>query len=439
MRSLVPTSLPLAGLLAALLVSGCDPAPQGAPPLRPLLYTEAHGGATDAPPGYESWTPDAGDPVAWPTRFGTRAENVRRSATPHEAARSAEALLEGVTRALLEGDEEALSLYLFSADELQASARMRPAGAASEAQNIRDATVGLLRRLHADRASERIEGGLATQLRIGQTQLGRGRRIDGGASEDPDEIVLHWSNEVRLHHTRHALSFGLHFRRILRGSDGIWRLQEAPRPDLGMNQFHASGLHLRSDLMAADAFPLPVAEGAFWHYRARLPEEDLDARLQQQRGYRDEVTRVEDYGLYRIVHMQRRHDPPSSRLEPYLWLQTPRGLWHCNWECRRHRENLEWLLTYMRYQTPWLALPLHPMARWGAGGDPEGSTWRVRVPEEAIDVPAGRFLRAYEIARTSASGRDSRWLAPGIGIILRESTEPGEASVYELMHYRILP
>ena len=426
-----------AWLLLGSALTGCPAAEEpGAPPLRPLLYTEAPGAPLDPPEGFEAWSADAPDPVAWPSRHSTRrAAMPQHVADPQPAASPEEASLR-VLDAMLRGDAQALEPLLFDAELLRESARMTAGGAEREATRVREESLALLRRMgpSAGRDDEAV-------LRPGQVTLGRPRRIDGAVAAEGEEVVLHWGNEVTFQHPTLGVTFTLRIPRLLRGTDGSWRLQGPPEADWKFTTFRALGLDLPASLMDGVHAGWPLAVGNFWHYRTLRPglDEEPGSTMAPMDGFRDEVVEVVDHGPWRLVRLMRYPDRGARSPERFAYIQTPTRVFLCARDCQRRSADIEWVLAYARHQVPLLVHPLEAGMSWGSAGLPGGGdTMRVQPEPVAVETPAGLFQESLEVVRTTGRGRESRHFVRGVGIVSRRTVTPGLTTVDELLNWRVL-
>lgn len=427
-------------LATAMLLAGCPAPPEPPPPpLRPLLYTEAPPGGIQAPEGLQEWGPDADDPVAWPSHHATRSGRGLAEPDAPRHATTPEALAEQTLRALIGQRPDLLEPLLFDAPLLQQSARMTAAGAEREAERVRTETLALMRALQGGPGAQ--PDWMLQQLRQGQVTLGRPRRIDGSATDDPAETVLHWGTDITFHHADYGIQFTLRLPRLLRAPDGTWRLQETPQTDWKFDTFRNLGLHLPETLMTGTHAAWPLATGNFWHYRVRTPSADPDAlaALQTGDGFRDEVTDVVSFGTWRLVRVLRTHDRGVRSPERFAYLQTPRQVYHCPRDCQRRAGELEWILAFARHQTPLLVMPTHSGMSWGAGGTTGRSdTVRAHASPVPVEVPGGTFHEATELTRTTARGREVRHHVRGIGTVSRRLSGHGASTVEELTGWRVL-
>lgn len=425
-------------LLAALSVSGwlsacAPPAPETAPPLRPLLYTEAPRGAGLEILGYQDWVDPNVDPTAWPTEFATSVAGANLG--PHAAATTPEALLLDVFAGLVTGDRERVLAHTFEPEALASAGHMSRSGAAATAAEIREETLATLAVFQDGGAAA-----AARALQAGQIVVGRGRRLDGGLAREEDRVIMHWGNEMTFAVEGTDLEFVLRFPNLLLDDDGIWRLRDAPKVDRRFSAYRAMGMHLMPELMDVEHAAVPLAVGNYWHYRTRQPGIGEEYGVLTRGGYRDSVIEVESYDGYRVARLRRVYDDPNRANERISWLVTPRRLYVCDRECAYRASNPAWIVAYGERTTPLLVFPLTLQAGWGVGGlDSRENVRRVGPEAVPVMVPAGTFPDAFEIIRSTPQGRQSSYFVPSIGFVLHRVYSTVETELVELVDYRILP
>lgn len=435
-QSMIITALVLANIAACRPGSEPDP-----PPLRPLLHTQAPAGVDRAIEGYEEWLDPNVDPTAWPTEFQTT------SVSPNDVAVSGpamtpEALILDVYAALTTGDADRLELHLFDVEGLAEASQMNRDTATRTAEEIRSAAFETFAVFTSGSPSDERAGGLGGQLQTGQLVVGRGRNVDGSAVQGEQVPIMHWGSELTFMLRGTETQFVLRFPNLLRDDRGIWRLRAAPTVDQKFRTYRALGLDLKPELMDVEHAAIPLGVGNYWHYRTRRPSavNDDEYGVLTRDGFRDAVTEVLDYGGYRVVRFRRMFDDPSRQSERFAYLITPRRLFVCDRECQRRASDFEWMLTYAARRTPVLVFPLELGEGWSVGGEPgRANEYRVDPELQAVTAPAGNFIDAFEIARSTPRGRQSSFFVPGIGFVLQRTTSTVETTLEELVAYRILP
>ena len=427
-------------ILTSVIACRSRPVPD-APPLRPLLHTQAPAGVEREIRGYEEWLDPNTDPTAWPTEFQTSSVT-NAAVSVGGPAMTPEALILDVYVALTTGDADRVARHLFDVEGLAEASHMSRETATRTAQEIGDATMATLGIFTNGSRSDERAGGLAAQLQTEQLVVGRGRNVDGSAADGDQVPIMHWGSELTFTLRGTETQFVLRFPNLLRDGRGIWRLRAAPTVDQRFRTYRNLGLDLKPELMDVEHAPVPLGVGNYWHYRTRRPgalAEDEYGVLTRD-GYRDAVTEVLDHGGYRVVRFRRMFDDPSRQSERFAYLITPRRLYVCERECQRRAGDFEWVLNYAARRTPLMVFPLERGEGWSVGGEAgRDNDYRVDPELQAVSVPAGNFGDAYEISRSTTRGRQTSFFVPGIGIVLRRTTSTVETTLEELVAFRILP
>ncbi len=432
-------------LITSTLLLGCPPSETAVDePLRPLLYTEAPVSANGPPTGYEPLVDPAYDPTAWPTVYSSVSPNELGADLSLIQATTPDRLMLDVFYALLDNDRARMMRHAFAPEMLATAARMGEEAAGEAAEQTRAGLDELLTAYNSGSASQRREGGLRELLEPGQIEVGRPRDI-GGAQTEPELAVMHWGSELLVHVRGTNIDFALRFPNILRGSDGLWRLRRAPTMDDRFTTWRAAGFDLKPAMMQNEHAPYPVDVGNYWHYRTRRPGlgaeggSDSTYGVLTNLGFRDEVSSVEEFVGYRIARIRRIYDNPSITSERDALLLTPLRVYDCDRECVRRREDASWVLDYAHRTTPLLVFPLIHGEGWGPGGRPQNSNrYRVGAEPEPADVPSGVYPASYAIASSTPRGRATRYVVPGVGVVLRRLESTTETHLEELIEYRIL-
>lgn len=436
----------LAVLALCASLAGCrKPASTTEPPLRPLLYTEPI--ASDEPlPGDEMWTRPDLDPVAWPTAWGTHsAAHMPRPRGP-AATSNAEQLLVDVVDALLTNDDARFLAHVLDAEGLRDAARMGQDAARVRAAELADEAEETLARFDPGPAAAARPGGLGALLEPTQVVAGRPRLVDGQLVEDPADAELRWGSEVTLQLVGHDQTFTVRFPQLLRRADGTWALGAAPTVDARFATWRRLGMDRKPELMDAEHAAWPLTAGSYWHYRVRQPTADaLDEDGEQygvltDDGYRDEVVDVSRWDGWRLVRLRRLFDDPSRSSESPALLVTPLHVYDCPRDCIRNADDVGWILAWSERRTPLLVDGVEAGRSWGAGGtDVRNNVYRSSPDPEEAAVPAGTFRTAVEISRSTPGGREARYFAHGIGVVMTRQVAGITTTVEELVDYRILP
>lgn len=439
------------GLLASLLLGmACTPDHRPVePPLRPLLYTEAPArdddAADEAPAPFEDRVEaEPVDPVAWPTRFSSVPAEPALGDLTLVQATTPDRLMLDVFYALVATDAGRLFEHAFSAEELVRSARMGAEAAEEAAAELATELRELHQLFATGSASQRREGGWSELLEPGQIVVGRPRDINGQALDEAERnaAVMHWGSEMVVHVRDTNIDFVLRFPNVIRGTDGLWRLRRPPRMDDRFSTWRSAGFDLKEAMMRNEHAAYPVDVGNYWHYRTRRPAATDGASAigaLTNLGYRDEVTSVEDHVGYRVARLRRTYDDPTITSERHALLLTALRVYDCNRECVRRRADASWILDYAHRTTPELVFPLTLGSGWGSGGrDRTSNVHRVQTEFEVADVPSGRYDDAYAIVTSTSQGTRSRYVVPGVGVVLTRTARATHTDLEELTEVRIL-
>lgn len=319
-----------------------------------------------------------------------------------------------------------------------------------------------------DSASEMPEGGFEAIFELEGVELGRGRRVDGGAARDDEEAVQFWGNRVLLRHREEGVVFELRIPRLFYisepdpGAPRQWQIASPVELDGKLRTFLDSGLHLKAQLLRPSEYPFPLNTGNFWRYRRRDGSVAFEEVDPLERGLGEggtgpvatevvvEIVQVSQYGALRLVELLRAYDDPEHTRAREWWVATPRRIYLCDRRCRDRIDDLGWLLDYFANQSPILQFPLQLGESWGPGGR-EGKIYQVDATWHQIDVPAGSFPASYAIGGTGPlsstdrylrRGELQRYFAPGRGIVSRkllshENPAGPVQVVEELVEYRL--
>lgn len=428
-----------AALIALTLSSASSCRPEHRPeeiPLRPLLHTEPREGTT-LPEGFGLWTSDI-DPVAWPSRFLSSAAVTSGSLNLMQATTPDRLVLDAYY-ALVNGEEDRLMRHLFSPEELSAAARMGSDTALTSSEAIASEVAALYAAFNSGPVSQRRAGGLANLLEPGQVTVGRPRSLDGSAV--PAEAAeMHWGSEMSFRVRGTELNFTLRFPNLLVGSDGLWRLRSAPDVDARFVTWRRAGFDLTPAMMENDHAAFPVDVGNYWHYSTRRPGPLGDEGEPDRQGsYRDEVASVESFPGYRYARLRRSYDDTSVSSERYSLLVTPLRVYSCDRECASRRANAAWILAYAHREIPLLQLPLSPGDGWGPGGrQSSANPVRVMAETEEVSTPAGVYVQALPVVRSTSRGRQTRFFVPSVGFVSIRTESATSTIIEELTDVRIL-
>ena len=402
-----------------LMVLGCErQMSHDDPPLRPLIYTEL--------------PPEEVEVVE------VEPETLRNIA-PEDLGYS-------LFHALLEHDRESYESMFISGSALSALIHMKPEAAEKESRTILRKSELLWSLFAPSLEAEEPLGGLSSRLRLIEFRLGKGRNLAGKiASPELDELVQHWGNELRIELTDTDKVFTIRVPKIVRTPQG-WRIAQPVELDRTLQLFLESGMHLKTDLLRSEHYPMPLEVGNYWKYRIDRgegqavkgsagkvkPTGDVATapsveQVAQEATVMDMITDVEHRQGYWVVHFERTLSDPAHQgeegpeVKTFSWLVTPRMIVPCYRDCRTHVDDIGYLLGYILRQTPIFLFPIEKGQKWSTAGQRDNyARYEVRsIHEEAIVVPGGSFSGAYEIFGSIEEGRETRYFVPGTGIVKR--------------------
>lgn len=379
--------------------------------------------------------------------------------------RSPEALAEAAFKALITQDKQLYDKVFISAEGLVALARINDKTARKRAGALRRKAASAFKDFSPGNASEAPADGLNSKMLLKEIRVGKAGTIWGKAPTDGEEVVQHWGNllvfrlmksrelEEQVGETLFTVSLG----RMLKTPDGEWRLAAPPEVSSLFKVYLNAGLHLKAELMAPEHHPFPLSVGNFWRYTiaraskanqeaAPPPVNDDDEEATEERSeptteeVRIEVVEVEKFDGYRMVTLRRQQKNTRTRTDTLRYLVTPRRLYHCSSFCRYKIKDMNFILGYVRKQTPLLIFPLNKGISWKSGGVrvTRGARYHIREKDELAVVPAGEFSNTLVIGGRSGSSYTTRYFKPGVGIVQRVKRSNSDTRVEELVEYRIL-
>lgn len=325
------------------------------------------------------------------------------------------------------------------------------------------------RRFHIEKASEAPKEGLESIFEFRALELGEGRTAGGSIAGEEDIVAQHWDNILRFGLKEGDVEFRLRIPKILRihppgqGMSKGGRLGVASDIHIGprLGVYLDAGMHLKPELLRSFEYPVPLKVGNFWRYARRLdgakPERPspIDRPKTESKLRATHVTmRVESvdrYGTRRLVHLRFVYNDADLTRSSERWLVTPRQVFRCPRPCRRHIQDLSWLLSYLKRQTPLFEFPILRGKSWGGGAADSEPTFRVSETWQNLEVPAGSFFGTFSIDGLGplqdrvpfhSISEMNRFFAPSKGIVRREYQfgEGGKHTVVEsLVDYRIMP
>lgn len=419
--------------LLASAAAGCErELSEQPPPLRPLIYTEA--------------PPEPDDVV----------EIVE--AAPQFIA--PEDLGVAIYQALVEHDRELFEQVFVSGPELVALINARADKAERDAAGFVEGSQGVWQLFMPAEPSEEPVGGLASRLRLVEFKVGKGRDISGKLVRPGDEVVMHWSSDLRLELRGTDKIFNLRVPKIVKTSQG-WKLMGDLDVDNTLRTYLESGMHLKPELLTSEHYPLPLEVGNFWKYRIKYggprprrapppPAEDADADAGSDAVAEPlepladptirisvlEITRREGYLIAALEHELVDYEPNVSteRL-----LVTPRRVYPCTRDCYAHIDDISYLLGYIAHQTPLYVFPIAPDLGWGKAGRSTGANpYKVKPELERAQVPAGDFADALVISGSIEEGLEERFFVPGTGVVKRTVRSGLGPRTEELIEHRLM-
>lgn len=453
------------------LAAGCAPEEgEVVEPLRPLVYNETpdHDSALAAQEeekmllnlergaGLLAAIDPTGEKEVIRREGGQEAEKALQSKgpSPEEIARvrvdlsSPESLARAVFRAIAEQDRALFYRVLIDEGSLQKLAKVKEDTAKKRVSALRRSAMKSFSVFSPGNASEEPEGGLAKKIVFEEFKAGKAGTIWGRKPRRGEEVVQHWNNTLQFSLRSHeeegkTAIFSLSLGRILKTPSGEWRLASSPEASGSFRDYLNAGFHLKPEMMQPEHHPFPLSVGNFWRYKVKRPglegaENDTLDNLQEE--VRLEVTGVDKFDGYRLVTLRRIHKRTDSRSETVRYLVTPRRLYFCSSYCKYKIKDIDYVIAYIRQNSPLLIFPLQPNDAWRAGGvkTRRNPRWIVGEERELAAVPAGDFRDSLVIKSARKGDSESRHFKPGIGVVRRSKEDRHGLSIEELIEYRIL-
>ncbi len=389
-------------LASALNLCGCERHMSGDdPPLRPLIYTEL-------PP--------------------TKAEEIEPE-PPKMLNIAPEDLGYALFHALVEHDRSTYESMFISGPELSELIHMKSEEATKQSAEIVRKSELLWTLFAPSLEAEEPIGGLSTRLRLTEFRLGKGRNLAGKiAQADVDELIQHWGNELRIELIDSDKVFTIRVPKIVRTPQG-WRIAQPIELDKTLQLFLEAGMHLKTDLLTSEHYPMPLEVGNFWKYRLdkMVTESEIAPDQPADITITDMITDIIHRKGYWIVSFERtindstKQNEESQEITHFSWLATPHMILPCQRDCRNNADNIGYLLGYISRQTPIFKFPIEIGQKWSTAGEKSNfHRYEIRtLHTEPIVVPGGSFAGAYEIFGSIEEGRESRFFIPGTGIVMR--------------------
>lgn len=404
------------------------------PPLRPLIYTEL-------PPE------EAQEPVVEVDQL--------RNIAPEDLGYA-------LFHSLLEHDRASYESMFISGSALSALIHLKPEAAEKESKTILRKSELLWSLFAPTLEAEEPLGGLSSKLKLVEFRLGKGRNLAGKiASPELDELMQHWGNELRIELTDTDKIFTIRVPKIVKTPQG-WRIAQPVELDRTLQLFLESGMHLKTDLLRSEHYPMPLEVGNYWKYRIEkgpghvetsevkkaspTGQSDSNKPVMEPATVMDMITDIMHRQGYWIVQFERTLSDPERQgeagpeVKSFSWLVTPRMILPCYRDCRNHVDDVGYLLGYILRQTPIFIFPIEKGQKWSTAGQRENyARYEVRSRhDEPIVVPGGSFSGAYEIFGSIEEGRETRYFVPGTGIVMR-TVRSGVGQKHEvLMKHRLI-
>jgi hypothetical protein len=438
-------------------------------PLKPLVYTEDPDHSPEAAAARERrlrrqlQTGAAGDAGRW----GAMKEPEGASLP---TLRSPDALGQALFDALIAHDEQLWDHVFVRATDYAALVNLSLDNARNFVDTQQGKAAATRRRLEVENPSEAPPEGLTSVFEFEGLALGKGRTVDGPIADEDERVAQHWDNTLTLGLAGHDATFEIRIPKIIRTGDtpggGDAGPDAAAPPDLRLGVassmhlgprlevFLKAGMHLKPTLLDSSDYPFPLEVGNYWRYERR-PASDAEADAKKAPDspaqstlpattVTTSVESVDRYDSRRLVRLRSEYNDANLHQVDRHWLVTPRRIWSCPRPCRRHIDDLDWLLSYLGRQTPLMQFPLELGTGW-----PEGTpAFTVGTNWHEVETPAGSFFGSISIDGVGPLDdhvpfgrvhRLTRYFARGIGVVKREVQLRGTRVVETLADYRIMP
>ena len=411
-------------LIAGISVCGCERHMSGDdPPLRPLIYTEL-------PPS----------------------EEVPEVQPPEEMTNiSPEDLGYALFHALVDHDRVAYEAMFISPSEMSALIHMPIETATKQTEEILKKSELLWTLFAPALEAEEPIGGLSARLKLAEFRLGKGRNLAGKiAAPELDELIQHWGNELRIELIDTDKVFTIRVPKIVKTPMG-WRIAQPIELDKTLQLFLEAGMHLKTDLLTSDHYPMPLEVGNFWKYKVDRSFGEIKRPLQPGEIIEDVTVTdmitdvVHRQGYWAVMFERTLVDPEKQGAEGpevthFSWLATPRMIVPCMRDCRNNIDNIGYLLGYISRQTPIFLFPIEVGQKWSTAGQ-KSNYYRYEVRayhQDPLMLPDGAFGGSYEIFGSIEEGRESRFFVPGTGIVMRTVRSGAGQKREELIKHRLI-
>ena len=272
----------------------------------------------------------------------------------------------GLFHALIDHDRNAYESMFISAKALETLIHAKPEDAEKQTKDIIQKSEMMWTLFVPTLVAEEPIGGLSSRLRLSEFRLGKGRNLAGKvATPETDDLVQHWGNELRIELLDSDKVFSIRIPKIVKTPQG-WRIAAPIELDKTLQFFLETGMHLKSDLLTSEHYPMPLEVGNFWKYRIEKGdlkvdptsgEVDRNTVVAQEATVNDMITDIIHREGYWIVSFERTLiDPEKQAEEPeishFSWLVTPRTIYPCKRDCKNNADSIGYLLGYLLHQTP---------------------------------------------------------------------------------------
>ena len=413
--------------LMVLLLVACErELSDNPPPLRPLVYTEAQ------------------------PQEDTQSEIVVVKAEHRQATELGEALFE----AIVEHDREGYEALFVTGPELVALVRTSEEKGAAQAQKILEKSEATWALTLPAQISEEPAGGLTERFELLQVELGHGRNLAGKLTQEDEEIVQHWGNELHLKLREGDKTFSLRMPKIVLTING-WKIAEPIQLEPTLALYLEAGMHLKDELLTSEHYAYPLEVGNYWKYAIEGDMPALRAKQQEALDSSDvieppvdikatvkySVTEVLRGHGYLVAIMERDFFYGEHEVSTERYLVMPKRIYPCTRDCAANVDDIAYLLGYASKQVPVFSFPLEPGVGWDKNGRSQGARNRYKVKPEVApltQVPAGDFSDALVIVGSVNEGREERYFVPGTGVVQRHVRSGSGAWFERLLDYRLM-
>ena len=174
--------------------------------------------------------------------------------------------------AIVDGDRAAYESMFIRAEALSQLIHMPIKEAEKTAAGYMAKSESLWTLFAAKSTAEEPVSVLSSRVRLAEFRLGKGRNLAGKiADPETDEVLQHWGNELRIELLQSDKKFVIRVPKIVKTPQG-WRIAQPIDVDSSLRVFLETGMHLKSDLLRSEHYPMPIEVGNFWKYRVEKGE-----------------------------------------------------------------------------------------------------------------------------------------------------------------------